>query len=183
MPDKYLQLLDSISTIKQYSKLLRLRDNVTKDVQEFPDYIARQIVDSINRRLDFLEHPKCDDVEITILLNNGSRRKLNRRECKEAAESGLRLSQHIFRRYPLAVDFEVILSDGGFPSSVPEEQTSGNAELEYAQLEAMTSKIEVVSKLIRALENNVSATVPKLSEDVREINRRVAELANKIRIG
>ncbi|MEM0158560.1 MAG: hypothetical protein QXV22_02675 [Thermoplasmataceae archaeon] len=181
MPNNYVDITESIQKVKSYKKLLAIKDDVTENRNEYPDYVAKQIVDMVNQRLDFFEHPRCNEVGITLILMNGSRRKLSQHECQETVDSGERLSEYVYRRYPMAVDFELAPLDPRAAYLASLKNSMDKRNIEYAQIESMNSKIDVVGKLIKTLEENMSTMIPRLSNEVREIRKRVTDLSLKIR--
>ncbi|HLH85457.1 MAG TPA: hypothetical protein VKU79_01155, partial [Thermoplasmataceae archaeon] len=105
--DDYHLILNRITKTNRYKGLLTLQDEIWALRSKYPFSVFSNIRGRLEEKLHTFDHPRCDQVGISVIFMNGSKKALEPEECMQAAQKNIKLSDFIFTKYHQAVDYEI----------------------------------------------------------------------------
>ncbi|MEM0158922.1 MAG: hypothetical protein QXV22_00560 [Thermoplasmataceae archaeon] len=180
--DDYHLILNRIAKVDRYKGLMTLQDEVWALRSKYPFSVFSNIRGRLEEKIHTFEHPRCDQVGINIIFMNGSKKTLEPEECIQAAQRGIKLSDFIFTKYHQAVDYEILSENiigTSDDSEKPAESGSDKGKGTMA-FEVLQTRIEFLIRMVDHINALYSETIPKISDDIKDINRRLEELYKKL---
>lgn len=180
----YHKVLERIEDTNRYRDLIALQEEIWKMHSKYPFSVYSNIKGRLSEKLRVFEDPNCADTSIKIIFLNGSRVNVDRDDCINARDRGVKLVNYLFIKYPNAVDFEI--PSGKLIGSVIQAETTTKAEDQkktkefYIAVDVFKSRVEYMIRLIDRMEVMYANLVPSVVEIIREIGKSLRELYRRL---
>lgn len=181
-----------IDRTNRYNDLTKLREKIWSLSGKYPFSIYVNLRGRIEEKIKSFDYPMCDQAHIRIHFDDNSQKDMEPSECKLALDEGLRLSEYVFNNYKNATDFEILPSDffGTYNKDIVEKDSIkeflGNGfnntgpNDDHKRIEVLQDRVEYLIRLIDHMNRVYSETIPRISSDLEDINKKFEELYNKL---
>ena len=177
----HTELLERLSTVNRYKKLLVLRGDIKRSMNNMTVSNYAGLARKIEERIKIFEYPRCGAAKISIIFSNGLETRMDLSECLEAANSRVPISTYIFSKYRSAVDFIVEADDAENLElsnlDVRSEESMNNAP--RVVLQSMAPPINFKEQ-IQDLYSRLNRIEVLLAEEIPVIKRSITDLNIKM---
>jgi hypothetical protein len=178
--EDYGDLRQKINTTNRYKRLLELRDELAKLKGKVPFSVLNELSGRIDERILTFDCPVCSDASIKVVFINGAIKDLEEWECKYAIEREMKLSDYIFSKYYTARDFMLDLTKPVGIYAKDSSQVPVSKEKEKVAVEVLQTRVEHLIKVVDHMNKVYAEKLPKIANDISEINGKLELLYNKI---
>lgn len=181
-----------IDQTNSYNDLTKLREKIWSLSGKYPFSIYVNLRGRVEEKIRSFDNPMCDQAHIRIYFNDDSKKDMEPSECKNALDEGLKLSEYIFSTYGNARDFEILPSSflGTYSKDIIEKDAikeflgngfkNAGPNDDHKRIEVLQDRVEYLIRLIDHMNRVYSETIPKISSDLEDINKKFEELYNKL---